>query len=203
MATPNGIRLQRGDPELWRLMRKAGWKTVIVAPESGSEYTLKLMKKDLDLSIVPGVVDDMRRARLNVIGFFIVGYPGERKEDIYQTRRFLLKCRFNFVIFHNFQAIPGTPVFDTLVALHEISTDYLPGDYHSTEVKYRSTELADFDMKKFILQTYLLFSLRYPLTIPSLVKQLGVSFIFSRFKRLLRAGFRTPLHESSSGVTFT
>ena len=203
MATPNGIRLQRGDPELWRLMRKAGWKTVIVAPESGSEYTLKLMKKDLDLNIVPGVVDDMRRAGLHVIGFFILGYPGERREDIYQTRKFLLTCRFSFVIFHNFQAIPGTPVFDTLVALHEISADYLPGDYHSTDVKYRSKELADFDMKRFILETYLLFSLRYPLTVPNLVKQLGVSFILSRFKRLLRIGFRAPLHESSSGVTFT
>lgn len=33
-GTPNGIRLQRGDPELWELMKRAGWKILVVAPET-------------------------------------------------------------------------------------------------------------------------------------------------------------------------
>ncbi len=45
-GTPNGIRVQRGDVELWRLMKDAGWETVIVAPESGSKKSLLKMRKD-------------------------------------------------------------------------------------------------------------------------------------------------------------
>ena len=52
-GTPNGIRMSRGDPELWELMKKAGWRHLIIAPESGSQHTLQLMKKDLQLGIVP------------------------------------------------------------------------------------------------------------------------------------------------------
>ena len=50
-GTPNGIRMARGDVELWGLMKRAGWQTIIVAPESGSEDTLATMKKDLKLPI--------------------------------------------------------------------------------------------------------------------------------------------------------
>jgi radical SAM superfamily enzyme YgiQ (UPF0313 family) len=48
--------MTRGDFELWTLMKKSGWRSLVIAPESGSPRTLKLMKKDLDLSVVPGIV---------------------------------------------------------------------------------------------------------------------------------------------------
>ncbi len=40
-STPNGIRVQRTDKELLHLMREAGWRSLIIAPESGSRKVLK------------------------------------------------------------------------------------------------------------------------------------------------------------------
>ena len=68
-------------------MKQAGWRTLIVAPESGSEHTLKIMQKDLKIEIVPRVVHEIREAGLKVQAFFILGYPGERKEDLEKPRR--------------------------------------------------------------------------------------------------------------------
>ena len=62
--------MERGDKELWQLMKQAGWKTLMVAPETGSEKTIKRMDKDLDLKIVPRVVKEIRESGLKVQGFF-------------------------------------------------------------------------------------------------------------------------------------
>ena len=60
-------------------MKQAGWQYLVIAPESGSQQTLKIMKKDLDLRIVPRIVDEIKAAGLKVHAFFIVGYPGEQE----------------------------------------------------------------------------------------------------------------------------
>ncbi len=71
-GTPNGIRMERGDPELWSLMKQAGWRYIVIAPESGSDRTLHLMKKDLDLEVLPKIVKEIRSSGLKVHAFFIV-----------------------------------------------------------------------------------------------------------------------------------
>lgn len=129
-TTPNGIRMERIDDELLHLMRQAGWHEVGIAPESGSPKTLKRMQKHIDLDKVPGIVDRIKAAGLFVRGFFILGYPGETKEDIKATIALIRKCRFDGILMGRFVPIPGTPVFDDLVRLGEIPPDYLPHDFN-------------------------------------------------------------------------
>ena len=201
-GTPNGVRMQRGDGEIWKLMKEAGWDSIVVAPESGSQHTLDLMKKDLDLSIIPDIVREMRDAKLQVIGFFIIGYPGERYEDLQKTREFILSCHFDFLVFHVFQAIPGTPIFDKLVAQGGIDSSYLPKEYNVSAIEeikkniesegteigqgaYRSNELKNISFRRFIIVTYLLFITKYPSSAWILLKKYGLSFITIRLARLL------------------
>ncbi|MEK7815945.1 MAG: radical SAM protein [Pseudomonadota bacterium] len=168
-GTPNGIRMSKGDPELWKLMKQAGWRTLIVAPESGSEHTLKIMQKDLKIEIVPRVVHEIREAGLKVQAFFILGYPGERKEDLEKTAALIQECRFNFVFMNNFQPLPGTPVYDDLVAHGEIPDGLLPTNYSDGSRAYTPPELKDFNFPRFILKTYLLMCLRDPLNVPYMI----------------------------------
>lgn len=167
-GTPNGIRLQRGDPELWKLMKKAGWETLIVAPESGSQSTLELMKKDLkDVQIVvPEVVKDIRKAGLKVQGFFIIGYPGEKPKDLDDTLLLIRKSKFNFVFLNNFQPLVGTPVYDELVKKGEIEDGLLPKNYSAEERAYTPESFKNFNFSKFILKTHLMMMLTDPLNIP-------------------------------------
>ena len=182
-GTPNGIRLQKGGPELWSLMKKAGWETLNVAPESGSQHVMDIMKKDLNLDIVPAVVREIRAAGLKVQAYFILGYPGERKEDIKLTSKLIKKCRFNFVFLNNFQPLPGTPIYDDLVSRGEIVDGLLPENYSDGTRVYTPKELKSFNFPAYILKTYIGIALRDPLNIPYMFKIFGGKMIFVKVWR--------------------
>ena len=165
-GTPNGIRMLRGDPELWELMKRAGWRHLIVAPESGSSDTLERMKKDLQLDRVAPVVREIQAAGLKCQAFFIIGYPGDRPEDIDATFRLITQVGFNFVFLANFQPLPGTPVYDQLVAEGAIEDGLLPSAFSDGVRVYTPDELRDFNFSRFILKTHLRLALSRPRNIP-------------------------------------
>lgn len=172
-GTPNGIRMSRGDTELWKLMKQAGWRHLIVAPESGSSHTLQLMKKDLKLDTVPQIVREIRSAGLKVQAFFIIGYPGETPQDLEETAALIRRCKFNFVFLANFQPLPGTPVYDQLVREGKISDWLLPHNFSDAKRTYTSPEFEGFNFSRFILRMHAMMMLNDPTNIPY---HLGVAF---------------------------
>jgi radical SAM superfamily enzyme YgiQ (UPF0313 family) len=129
LGTPNGIRMEPMTQGLAAAMARAGWKEVLIAPESGSPRTLREMRKQLDLGIVPGVVDLFHRVGIKVSAFFIIGYPGETMDDIAMTERFMFENRFDFCGISIFQPLPGTAIFQTLVSQRRIPENFVPGHY--------------------------------------------------------------------------
>ncbi len=138
ISTPNGIRLTRMNPELARAMRRAGWRELVLAPETGSPKTILEMDKDLDLSVVPGVVDMLHEADLKVAAFFIIGYPSETTEDLHLTEKFIHENAFDEIYLHIFQPLPGTPIFDRLVKSGDIDRSFVPGSYQQVTFKPRN-----------------------------------------------------------------
>lgn len=130
---PQGVRVERLDREVLAAMRDVGWDTIVIAPESGCPETLRRMRKKLRLDKVVEQVQVIREVGLSVIGFFIIGYPGETEADIRTTFAFAERCDFDAVFFNKFQPLPGTPVFKELVAAGEIPPDYLPTNYHGAQ----------------------------------------------------------------------
>lgn len=153
--SPNGIRMQRGDFELWELMKQAGWDTLTVAPESGSLRVLELMKKNLDPSLVPEIVADMKRACLEVNGFFILGFPGETVEDLHETEQLIRLCQFDHISVTFFQPMPGTPIYDELIEQGALCDQQLPGYFGSSEKPVFTTKsLSGVDLVGFRLRLY-------------------------------------------------
>jgi len=147
--TPNGVRMQRSDSELWKLMKQAGWKGVTVAPESGSERVLKSMRKNLNVKEIPAIIKNIKKAGLKVRGFFMVGYPGETLEDLEKTKKLIKKCKFFNLSISYFQPMPGTPIYDELVEKKEIHPDTMPALFNDKIKSYRSPTLAGIDLSKF------------------------------------------------------
>jgi anaerobic magnesium-protoporphyrin IX monomethyl ester cyclase len=201
-GTPNGIRMERGDKELWRLMKQAGWKMLLVAPETGSEKTIKRMDKDLDLKIVPRVVKEIQEAGLKVQGFLILGYPGESEKDLLDTRKLILSCKFNFVFMASFQPLPGTPIYKELVANKELVDGVLPHHYSDGTRAYMPDDLKDFNFPKFILITHLLMMMSNPLNMPY---HLSLMFkLFSPrqvFKKIAMIFYYSLLPDKQGGET--
>ena len=108
---PNGVRLNTLDEELLRAMKGAGCYCVSVGIESGSQRVLDAMKKELTLGEIREKVGLIRRVGLVPIGFFMLGFPSETREEMAETLRFSQELglkRANFMLFHPF---PGTEAF--------------------------------------------------------------------------------------------
>jgi magnesium-protoporphyrin IX monomethyl ester (oxidative) cyclase len=177
-GTPNGVRMQRGDTELWTLMKDAGWKAVCIAPESGSKRTLKRMKKGLNPDVIPGIVRDIKQAGLYVHAFFIIGYPGDTMEDLIDTRKLILNTDMDSFSLFIFQALPGTPVFDDLVRSGEITQAHVPTTESFFQIhSYRTPSLEGVNMKWFRFMTILMVYLKKPHKIIGLLKTQRLSFI--------------------------
>lgn len=90
----NGIRADKVDKELLKLMKGAGCSRVCFAPESGNQQTLdKIIDKRLKLEEVEKGVMLARSVGINVTCFFVIGLPGEKKEDIQITIDFAKRLK--------------------------------------------------------------------------------------------------------------
>lgn len=104
--------------ELLDLMRDSGCVGVNVAIESGNERVLKeIVKKPIkDLHKVPEIIEKVRARGMYCIANFIIGFPGEKWDEIRDTIAFAEKCRADYVKI--FVAVPlyGTQLFKTALA---------------------------------------------------------------------------------------
>ncbi len=180
-GTPSGVRMKKDAGELWQLMKRAGWKFLVIAPESGSQSVLDSMKKDVKIDTVPGIISDIQKAGLRVMGFMMVGYPGETTKDLEQTVTFIKKSGIDFVSMHNFQPIPGTPVYDELVARGEIEEGILPQKYGHGERPYTPRELQSVNFQLLFVKIYLHFLLFRPTMFVTLVRGANLYHIFRSF----------------------
>lgn len=92
--TPNGVRADTLDENLLRKMKESGAIRIWISPESGSQKVVdNIIGKKLDLNVVENVVKICQKIGLKISCFFMVGLPGETKEDIEKTITFAERLR--------------------------------------------------------------------------------------------------------------
>lgn len=115
----NGVRADKVDLELLKLMRKAGVMKVAFAPESGSQNTLdNIIRKHMKLEDVEIAVKLAIQADIYVKCFFVVGFPEETLEDVQKTfdyARKLKKMGVDHIWMSCAVPYPGTKLFDNCV----------------------------------------------------------------------------------------
>lgn len=174
-ATPNGVSVSRLDPELLRLMKRAGWGDIIIAPETGSKRTMEMIKKGgIDLDAMPSQVRMIHDAGLTCSAFMILGYPKEKLSDMWQSIRFAIRCRFDRVSYSLFQPLPGTRIYDYLIERNEISPDLLPSGYNKTT--YVPEGLTKFQLKAMYILAFLLSNCR-PGQLFKVTRQFGIATV--------------------------
>jgi len=86
---PSGTRSEAIDQEVCRLLYASGCRNMSYAPESGSPEVLKRIKKVVKLERLEASVLSAVRAGLNVKLNIIMGFPGESRQELGQTVKFL------------------------------------------------------------------------------------------------------------------
>jgi len=90
--TPNGIRADIMTPALARKMRLSGCKKLIFGIENGdSEFLQNVIHKNLDLKKVIVATKIIKKEKIELAGFFIIGIPGETKKIMIKSIFFAMK----------------------------------------------------------------------------------------------------------------
>jgi len=114
---PNGAYIMSLlDEELVGLMKESGCFEVILAFESGDQEVLdNIVHKPLDLSKAEQAVKNLRKYDIDVHAFFIIGFPGETKEQIKNTFRFARKLKLDKPYFFLFNPLPGSALYQKCI----------------------------------------------------------------------------------------
>ncbi len=75
--------------EMCGVLKSIGFRQLNFGFESGSDRVLNLMKKNATVSMARKAVRATQKHKMGVRGLFMIGYPGETKEDIRRTVEFI------------------------------------------------------------------------------------------------------------------
>jgi anaerobic magnesium-protoporphyrin IX monomethyl ester cyclase len=179
----NGVRLDRFDEELMRKLARAGTHHMAIAIESANGRIQKLIKKGLKLDRTNEVLGWARKYRIETLGFFMLGFPGETVEEINQTIRFAGGSRFDEALFSIATPYAGTELSD----LVRSTGAYEGGDFHDEwegVVKVKSEEWDFKKLKRLQQKAYFLFFLArfrflkifLKMKNPKMIKRYGAAF---------------------------
>jgi len=163
---PNGVRIDRLPLSLLRKMKKAGCYAVGLGIESGNQKILDKNSKNLNLKVVPQVLEDLRKVGIESYGFFILGLPGDTKQTINETINFALTNPFDRVWFNLFTPYPGSPAFNNWLGNRRVGDiDWDKHDCLTAVVRLRGVsgkeleKLQKVALRKFYLRPRSLFKL--------------------------------------------
>ncbi len=106
-----GLRVDRIDEELLRLMKEAGCYATSLGIESGNQDILKIINKGITLDQVRSAVALVKKVGLQTTGFFILGLDGETEATMQDTINFAKELKLDFPKTGILVPLPGTPVF--------------------------------------------------------------------------------------------
>jgi radical SAM superfamily enzyme YgiQ (UPF0313 family) len=110
--TPQGIAANRLDEEILRKMKESGCYEITLAIESGDEKVLTdIMKKPLKLEKVTQLVKKAKKLGIMTKGFFVVGLPGETKEQMRKTFDFAKQLKLDSAGIFIASPLPGTELY--------------------------------------------------------------------------------------------
>jgi len=142
---PNGLRAVPMDEELMSLMARAGVHTVTVGIESASERVREMIQRRLDLRQVEEFLLLAKRYRMRTQAFFMIGFPGEKPEEIAMTVRYARRLSsLDYAFFSFATPYPGTELANQAlrqglkIELGVGSLDYYVPHVWSGRTGYRS-----------------------------------------------------------------
>src|SRR5439155_12946914 len=143
-SLPSGTRSEALDRETLEYLRKTGCNYLCYAPESGSETTLKRIKKKIHLSRMNESIFEAKRQGLVLRANLIIGFPEETRRDVFKTLRYGLTLAVHGVdeVSANvFSAYPGSELFTTLAGAGKVHLD----DNYSLGLTSMYTDLTKID----------------------------------------------------------
>ncbi len=146
--TTMGINPLSTSAGLFAAMRRAGFRSMMITPESGSDTMLRNLDKGFDMDDVRRTARLARASGVHSTWFFMLGGPGETRETVNETLRFvqdeLRGKQFLSIFMTGIRMLPGTRLAAAQAA---------PGTDLALPVFYFSQQVSEAWMLQRINQT--------------------------------------------------
>ncbi len=144
--------------ETLELMKEAGCFMVAFGFESGSQEILDSIRKGTTVEENLQAAKWCHEVGIPFWGFFVIGFPEEKKEHILQTKKLIMQANPDFVEVKLALPFYGTPLYDAAKENNLIADNILGSDFfHSsmTGTKYLSLDELEKLRRNIILSFYL------------------------------------------------
>jgi radical SAM superfamily enzyme YgiQ (UPF0313 family) len=145
-------------------MKRAGCYAIAYGIESASPEILKSLNKDTTLEQVEVAVKQTQEAGIQVIGYFMLGSPGETPVTIRQTIDFARKLKIDYAQFSVTTPFPGTELYNIYMDGRNEPVPWEDFVYAGTDNPvaplFESDSLTRNDLKYWTRQAYREFYLR-------------------------------------------
>ncbi|MGD0900265.1 MAG: radical SAM protein [Thermoguttaceae bacterium] len=130
-ACPNGIRADKVDEALIRLMKQSGCYYFAYGIESANPQILRNIKKHEVIQTMDRAIRLGARLGISCQGFFIFGLPGETSETIEETTSFAARSKLARAQFLVLDVLPGSELWETLSG--QFQPDWTKNSYKEPE----------------------------------------------------------------------
>ncbi|RME77105.1 MAG: radical SAM protein [Chloroflexi bacterium] len=146
-VTIHGMKVNNTDAELFQLMKQAGCKRVGFGVENGDDWMLRhVIKKGQTVDMVRQAFKWAKAAKLQTMGFFIFGMPGETEESMEKTIRLALELDPDLAHFMMAAPFPGTEMWETLKKHGDVFSDQM--DWSQLAIQDDKAHFAFGDLDK-------------------------------------------------------
>ena len=160
-------RADANNLEMFKMMKRAGCRMILVGFESGVQQILDNIEKKATVEDARVLMENAKKAGLKVHGCFVAGLPGETEETLQQTIDFALGLGLHTVQFTGAVPYPGTRYFEWCkeqgLLRTQNWTDWLKNDEQTSVVDYPGLETekvynyVDLALKRFYFRPSYLF----------------------------------------------
>lgn len=121
---PNALNVNTLSEEIIDGLIKAGMRIATIAIESGSEYVQKyIIKKNCNIKKAKEIIKYLKGKGIIVWCYFILGFPGETKEQMLETIEYAKSMGSDWCVFNLAIPLIGTEMYDTFIQAGCIKDD--------------------------------------------------------------------------------
>ena len=179
-------RVDSLDDDLCKIMSKAGCRQIYVGFETPDEKALKHIKKGITVKQMKYTVDIIKKYDMHVLGFFIIGNPGETIFSIIKTIKFALDLNLDYAQFSRLIAKPCTDLHSYLIDKtgNDYWKNYVSGKVEEKRLESPWTDLSENTIEMWTKIAYYIFYYRPTYIIKALLRIKS----YEEFKRSIFVG---------------
>jgi magnesium-protoporphyrin IX monomethyl ester (oxidative) cyclase len=183
--TPNGIRADRLNYELVKKMKRNGCTSLKIGIESGDQHILdNIVGKNLRLEKVVEAASLCKKFKITLGGFFIIGFPNEKKQNIENTLNFAYMLKRDYFVEPVITiAMPliGTKLYDISKEKDYLKEGHNPSEFVGTLNQIIETEDFNIDYLKSVRNNFY-----KRIVLLQVYQMLKSPSLFLRYARLLK-----------------